>query len=341
MGSILQVRDLRVAYRSRSGHPFPALDGISFHLEAGEILGVLGESGSGKSTLAASLLRLFRKDAVVASGAVLFEGKDLLQAKPTELQRIRGKRISVIFQEPSVALHPTMCVGSQVRQVLRAHGVNGRALGERAREVFETLFTEEADRIARSYPHELSGGQRQRILIAEAIACGPSVLVADEPTASLDPTTQMEILGVFRSLRDKLSLALIFVTHNPALLRAFADRILVLYAGRVVELGPATTVLASPKHPYTRALLESMPPPLEETSDLHRKKLTAIPGDALPSSLPQQGCLFEPRCRERIDVCKSREPVLVTLGAGHCVYCFRYESESARTGKPEEHDAAS
>lgn len=327
MGSILKVRDLRVAYRSRSGHPFPALAGISFNLQAGEILGVLGESGSGKSTLAASLLRLFRKDAVVASGAVLFEGKDLLQAKPNELQRIRGKRISLIFQEPSVALHPTMRVGSQVRQVLRAHGVNGRALSERAREVFETLFTEEADRMARSYPHELSGGQRQRILIAEAIACGPSVLVADEPTASLDPTTQMEILGVFRSLREKLSLALIFVTHNPALLAAIADRILVLYAGHVVELGPAATVLASPKHPYTRALLESMPPPLEETSDSHGTKLSAIPGDALPSSLPQQGCPFEPRCPERMDVCRSREPMLVTLSAGHTVYCFRYESD--------------
>jgi oligopeptide/dipeptide ABC transporter ATP-binding protein len=220
-----------------------------------------------------------------------------------------------------------MRVGSQVRQVLHAHGVKGRALSERAREVFETLFVREADRIARSYPHELSGGQRQRVLIAQAIACGPSVLVADEPTASLDPATQMEILGVFRSLREKLSLALVFVTHNPALLRAFADRILVLYAGRVVELGPATTVLASPKHPYTRALFECMPPPLEETSDFHKKKLTAIPGDAPPSSLPQPGCPFEPRCQERMDACKSRDPALVTLGAGHTVYCFRYEGE--------------
>ncbi|PYT95880.1 MAG: peptide ABC transporter ATP-binding protein [Acidobacteria bacterium] len=327
MGSILEVRDLRVAYRSRSGDTFRALDGISFHLGPGEILGVLGESGSGKSTLAASLLRLFRQDTVVASGAVLFEGMDLLQAKPNELQRIRGKRISLIFQEPSVALHPTMRVGSQVRQVLHAHGVDGRALNQRTREVFETLFREETERIARSYPHELSGGQRQRILIAQAIACGPSVLVADEPTASLDPTTQMEILGVFRSLREKLGLALVFITHNPALLAPFADRILVLYAGRVVEWGPAATVLASPKHPYTRALRESMPPRLEETSDFHKKKLNAIPGDSLPSSLPPQGCPFEPRCPERMDVCKSREPILVTLSAGHTVYCFRYESE--------------
>jgi peptide/nickel transport system ATP-binding protein len=327
MGAILEVRDLRVAYCSRGGDIFRALDGVSFLIESGEVMGVLGESGSGKSTLATSLLALFRANAVVASGAVLFEGRDLLHAKHDELQRIRGKRISLIFQEPSLALHPTMRVGQQVRQVLAAHGIGGRhALNQKTREVLETVFTEESERIARSYPHQLSGGQRQRVLIAQAIACGPSLVIADEPTASLDPTTQMEILEVFRALRKSLGLAIIFITHNPALLAGFADRVLVLYAGRVVELGLAEEVLVSPKHPYTRSLFQSIPRFLGEPRDANKKKLPSIPGDSRPSSLPRAGCSFEPRCPERMDTCKSHEPGLVNLSTTRKVSCFRYES---------------
>lgn len=328
MGSLLEVRDLRVAYRSRGGDASQALEGVSFLIESGEVLGILGESGSGKSTLATSILGLFHANAVVATGAVLFEGRNLLQAKPEELQRIRGKRISLIFQEPSMALHPTMRVGQQVRQVLAAHGTSGRgALNQKTREVLEIVFTEETERIARSYPHQLSGGQRQRVLIAQAIACGPSLVIADEPTASLDPTTQMEIMGVFRTLRKSLHLAMIFITHNPALLAGIADRVLVLYAGRVVELGPAEEVLASPKHPYTRSLLQSIPRLLDGPRDADKKKLPAIPGDSLPFSLPGAGCPFEPRCPEKMDICKTREPALVNVSQSHTVSCFRYENK--------------
>ena len=330
MGSILEVRDLRVTYRSRGGHDFRALDGVSFRLEAGEVLGVLGESGSGKSTLATSLLGLFRTHAVTVSGAVLFEGQNLLQATPDELQKVRGERISVIFQEPSVALHPTMRAGRQVRQVLAAHRMNGRStLDHRTREVLETLFlAEETERIARSYPHELSGGQRQRVLIAQAMACRPSVIIADEPTASLDPTTQMEILEVFRALRKSLSLTMMFITHNPALLAGFADRVLVLYAGRVMELGRAGEVLVSPKHPYTQSLFQSIPPLPSAPRKPGRKKLPGISGDSFPSSLPRARCPFESKCPERMDICKSREPRLVNLSETHTVSCFRYEGQS-------------
>jgi len=285
MPSVLEIQDLHVSYRSRAGVLCRALAGVSFGLMPGEIMGVLGESGSGKSTLAVSLLRLLPGNGNIIRGAVHFEGKDLLQAKPDELQQIRGHRISLIFQEPSLALHPTMRVGQQVRQVLAAHNSPGkRALDERTRQVFAEVFPEEANRISRSYPHQLSGGQRQRVLIAQAIACGPSVVIADEPTASLDPVTQMEILGVFRKLREGLGLAMIFITHNPALLSGFADRVLILYGGQVVESGPAETVLASPQHPYTKALFASIPRIFEESGNGHRQKLPVIFGDSSPST---------------------------------------------------------
>jgi oligopeptide/dipeptide ABC transporter ATP-binding protein len=327
MAPILEVRDLQVAYRLRKGDLSRALDGVSFCLQPGEVLGVLGESGSGKSTLAVSILGLFRKNSAVSSGAVLFQGKDLLKAQPEELQAIRGKNISLIFQEPSVALHPTMRASQQVRQLLAAHGMGDRdELNRRTREVFETLFGVEAERIARSYPHQLSGGQRHRVLIAQAIACRPSVLVADEPTASLDPTTQMEILGVFRELRKSLDLTMIFITHNPALLVGFADRILVLYAGRVVELGPAMQVLASPKHPYTQALFRSIPP-LDEPHDARKRNLPTIVRDSNSSSFPRSSCPFEPRCPERMEICKSEDPGFVNLSESHIVSCFKYEDK--------------
>jgi oligopeptide/dipeptide ABC transporter ATP-binding protein len=326
MTAILEIKDLHVSYRSSGGGLCPALTGVSFGLMPGEIMGVLGESGSGKSTLAGSLVGLLPGNACITRGTVQFEGKDLLRAKPDQLQQIRGRRISLIFQEPSLALHPTMRAGEQVRQVLAAHSSPGKsALNERTRQVFAQVFPEEADRISRSYPHQLSGGQRQRVLIAQAIACGPSVVIADEPTASLDSTTQMEILGVFRKLRERLGLAMIFITHNPALLSGFADRVLVLYAGEVAECGPAETVLASPRHPYTKALFQSIPTLFDRPGNARKTKLPAILGDST-RSLPIRGCPFEPRCTERMDICKEREPAVVDLSASHTVSCFKYEN---------------
>jgi oligopeptide/dipeptide ABC transporter ATP-binding protein len=324
MTYVLEAQDLHVAYRSREGAVHTALTDVSFGLMPGEIIGVLGESGSGKSTLAGSLVRLLPGNATIIRGRVHFEGKDLLRAKPEELQQIRGCRISLIFQEPSLALHPTMRAGEQVQQVLAAHNSGGKsALRERTRGIFAELFPQEKERVMRSYPHQLSGGQRQRVLIAQAIACRPSIVIADEPTASLDPSTQIEILEVFRELRKKMGLAMIFITHNPALLSGFADRVLVLYGGRVVELGGAADVLGSPRHPYTKALLASIPTVLDETESAPRKKLPVISGES--SSLPRQGCVFEPRCSEKMDICREREPALLNLSEIHTVACFKYE----------------
>jgi oligopeptide/dipeptide ABC transporter ATP-binding protein len=325
MTPILEVKNLHVAYSARTGEICPALVGVNFVLGPGEILGVLGESGSGKSTLAASLLQLLPLNGKIQQGEILFEGKDLLRVSPQELRRIRGGRIGLIFQEPSSSLHPSIQVGRQVSDVLAAHeSLDRRTLREKTSQLFAAVFPTGAERILRSYPHELSGGQRQRVLISQAIACGPSLVIADEPTASLDPTTQREILLLFRSLRRKFSLAMIFITHNPSLIRDFADRILILYAGRVAEIGPTAKVLSSPKHPYTEALLQCLPSHLREDQNMPKARLHVIAGDPPDLSLPARGCLFEPRCAQRMEICKGSEPPPFTVSELHEVSCFKF-----------------
>jgi oligopeptide/dipeptide ABC transporter ATP-binding protein len=319
--SILEVERLRVAYHSHNGASFDALAGVSFALRRGEILGVLGESGSGKSTLAAALLRLLPPNGRVAAGRVVLEGQELLEANPKTLQEIRGARISLLAQEPSLALHPTMRIVEQVEEVLRAHErLKRRARRQRAVQVLSKLFTSDVERIAQSYPHQLSGGQRQRAVIAQATVCQPDVVIADEPTASLDPTTRREILGLFRTLRDELGLSVIWITHNPAMLIGFAQRVLVLYAGRIVELAPTEDVLFSPRHPYTQALLRCLP--TFESRTLH-KNLQSIPGTAANLAALPTGCVFEPRCSERMEECRLREPDLLAVTGSHRVACFK------------------
>jgi oligopeptide/dipeptide ABC transporter ATP-binding protein len=325
MTPLLEVKNLHVSYSARTGEVCPALAGVNFDLAPGEILGVLGESGSGKSTLAAALLRLLPSNGKIQKGSVLFEGRNLLEASPQDLRRIRGGRIGLIFQEPSSSLHPTLQIGKQVSDVVAAHdSLDGLVLNEKVSRLLESVFPRDAERISRSYPHELSGGQRQRVLIAQAIACGPSLLVADEATASLDPTTQQEILQLFRTLRQKFGLAMILVTHNPALLADLADRILVLYAGRVAEIGPAANVLFSPQHPYTAALLRSLPWQFTEGHAAGKTKLHSIPGDPPDLSLHEAGCQFEPRCVERMEVCKCDEPAAAEVSELHEVSCFKF-----------------
>jgi oligopeptide/dipeptide ABC transporter ATP-binding protein len=325
MSSLLEVQELYVAYGSRTGVDCPAIAGVSFDVRAGEILGVLGESGSGKSTLAAALLRLLPANGKIQKGAVRFEGQDLLQAEPGELEKIRGGRIALIFQEPSMALHPTIRVGEQISDVLAAHELlDRRTLREKMLKVLAAVFPSETIRIAESYPHQLSGGQRQRVLIAQAIACGPAMVIADEPTASLDPSTQQEILSLLRTLRQQLNLALILITHNPAILAGLADRVLVLYAGRIAEIGPTESVVGLPQHPYTRALLRCLPPRIAEDTFPRKTKLTVIPGDSPNLARLAKGCRFEPRCPERMDVCTASEPAETALSKSHGVSCFKF-----------------
>jgi len=325
MQPLLEVQDLQVAYSSRQAETVTALASVSFRLGRGEILGVVGESGSGKSTLAAAIPRLLPANGEIRGGVVRFEGKDLLRCGAREMEKIRGGRVAVIFQEPSMALHPAIRVGEQVSDVVAAHERLSRgALQDRTREVLAAVFPSDAKRITGSYPRQLSGGQRQRVLLAQAIACRPALVVADEPTASLDASTQQEILSLLRTLQRKLELAIIFITHNPAILRGFADRVLVLYGGRVVEMGVTEQVLGSPQHPYTRALLGCMPPRPAEAKFMHKSKLPVIGGDSPDLSQLARGCRFEPRCRERMDVCVETEPAETMLSASHGVACFKY-----------------
>lgn len=322
---VLEVRDLCVAYGRRDGGVCRALSGVSFSIGAGEILAVLGESGSGKSTLAAALLRILPATGRITGGEILLEGADVVRMAATDLRRVRGSGISIVFQEPSLALHPTITAGEQIGEVLRAHGTrNKRERRERVREILAKVFSADVERIFSSYPYELSGGQQQRVLIAQAIACEPALVIADEPTASLDLPTQGEMLELFRSLRDTLGIAFIFITHNPTLLAGFADRVLVLYAGKVAEVGPTGDVLFAPRHPYTQALLKCVPQ-IEPAGVVGRKSRLPVIAGAPPSlEALSQGCVFEPRCEERMEMCPVREPAAAIVGEGHEVACLKF-----------------
>lgn len=335
MTALLEVEDLGVSYGASNGARTVALGGVNLRLEAGETLGVLGESGSGKSTLATALLGMLPPNARVEGGAVRLAGHDLLRCDTRELRKIRGERMALIFQEPSQALHPALRVAEQVRDVLTAHKNLSRvALREKAMQVLAAVFPTETERIAQSYPHQLSGGQRARVLIAQAICCEPALIVADEPTASLDPETQLEILFLFQRLREEFHLSLIWITHNPALLAGFADRVMVLYAGRVAEIGPTAEVLLSPRHPYTEALLRCLPPATGDGLAARKKALSVIRGEAPVTGLDADRCLFEARCDDRRDVCGERKPAMTQLigglgdglGGGHAVSCVKYVS---------------
>jgi oligopeptide/dipeptide ABC transporter ATP-binding protein len=326
MEPLLEVLDLCVTYAVGKGDVFPALSEVSFTVQRGETLGVLGESGSGKSTLAAALLGILTPSGKTEKGIVRFEGENLMRASAAELQRIRGGRIGSIFQEPMLALHPAIRVGKQVGDVLTAHHqpMTRRAIREKSLQALKTVFSKDAERIADSYPHQLSGGQRARVLIAQAIVCNPSLVIADEPTASLDPMTQLEVASFFRYLREQHSVSMLLITHNPLLLAGLADRVLVLYGGKVVELGLAEDVLNSPRHPYTRDLLRCVPPLPQGNSTTAKNKLPVIREESASPVASKQKCSFEGRCADRMEVCTLREPTAFTLTDTHKVSCFKY-----------------
>jgi peptide/nickel transport system ATP-binding protein len=323
MEPLLQVHNLTVGYGRDGARRLLAVRDMSFGIAPGEAVGLLGESGCGKTTLALSLLRLLPPSGRVLGGSIIFRGTDLLRLRERELQRVRGAGISMVYQEPGMALNPVLRVGAQVAEVLRAHEpLSRRHTRAEVKGLLAQVGFSEGSRIEEAYPHQLSGGQRQRVVIAQAIAGRPSLLVADEPTTALDAVIQMEILGLLKSLKERLQLALLLITHDPGVLAQLAERVMVMYAGRLVEEGPAQQVFQNPLHPYTRGLLQSG---LMRRSGENRKQpLHTIGGEAPDLARLPWGCVFEPRCPDRMDVCRTREPEEYNPETSRRVCCMKY-----------------
>lgn len=322
--ALLSVRGLTVRYAATGAALPPALLDIEFDIKPGEIVGVLGESGSGKSTLALSILGLLPASADIA-GSVLFKGQDLLRLDEPGWGEVRGARIAMIFQESGLSLSPVMRVGDQIAEVLRAHRHGGgKHRRQQVQEILEEVGLVQTDRIYKAYPHQLSGGELHRIAIAQALACRPDVVIADEPTRSLDGTRQAEILDLLRETNRKFGCSLIFITHNPGLLASFADRVIVMYAGRIVEAGPVSRVFRRPLHPYTKGLLQLVPASLRNPGPTHGEHLPSIPGGLSELDHLSPGCIFASRCIARTDVCQSESPAEVVPEEGRRVSCFNY-----------------
>jgi oligopeptide/dipeptide ABC transporter ATP-binding protein len=321
---LTQVRELTVTYFPEDSDPVRALDGVSIDVHSGEVVGILGESGSGKSTLASALLRLLAPHARCEGGTILLRGRDLLNLPETELRAIRGREISLIPQDPVLALNPVMTVSSQIAEVLRAH--LSLSTQQRRTRVLESLrevgFDHPAE-IYSAYPHQLSGGQRQRIAIAQAVACRPSLLIADEPTSKLDASLQAEIVALLSRIRRQHGTAILLISHDPALLAGFSDRIAVMYAGRIVEVGSSAEIFGRPLHPYTQALVRVATSSVLTRSS-PRVRLPAIDGDSPDPTCMPVGCRFAPRCSERMAVCSRRDPPEFMTGPSRPVNCFKY-----------------
>lgn len=318
---LLEVKDLRTYFFSRAGE-VKAVDGVSFEVHRGEVLGIVGESGSGKSVTSLSIMGLVDKPGRVVSGSIRFAGEELVGKRNSEMTRIRGDKIAMIFQQPTSSLNPVYRAGFQVSEVLKVHQDLGKKSGlARTLELFRMVGINDPERRMQAYPHEMSGGMAQRIMIAMGLAALPELLIADEPTTALDVTIQAQILDLMRDLRDKLNVAIILITHDMGVVAEMADRVAVMYAGVVVEEAGTEELFEAQKHPYTQGLIGSIPV-LGEVKEW----LDVIPG-TVPNliDLPK-GCRFAPRCKARIELgltrCTEEEPELVEVQPGHKVRCY-------------------
>ncbi len=324
---LLELRGLSTHYVSQRGtRVVRAVDQVSLTLAAGSTLGVVGESGSGKSTLALTILRLLPPAAKITSGEIRFEGENLLEKSDAEMRHIRGKRIAMILQDPMASLNPLFTIGDQVAEPLRVHeGAGRRGAWSRARDLLKAVRIPAPEARVREYPHQMSGGMRQRIVGAIAISCSPRLLIADEPTTSLDLTIQAQYLNLLKDLQRQHRLALIFITHNLGIVAKMCDQCAVMYAGRLVEWGPVPRIFDAPAHPYTRALLDSIP----RMSD-GRDRLTAIEGQPPDLAAPPTGCAFHPRCPQALARCREESPPETVLGPRHTARCWLNVAAPAR-----------
>jgi peptide/nickel transport system ATP-binding protein len=327
-GPLLEVRDLHTRFQTQTGIVRP-VDGVSFDLRAGGTLGVVGESGSGKTMTALSILRLLPAGAGrIESGEIRFAGRELSTLPEREMRALRGKHIAMVFQEPMTSLNPVYSVARQIGEVLSLHeGMNRRAARARSIELLRVVGIPDPERRVDSYPHELSGGMRQRVMIAMAIACSPQLLIADEPTTALDVTIQAQILELLARLRSELGMAVLLITHDLGVVAEFAEDVLVMYAGTVVERARADVLFAAPQHPYTQGLLASAP-----SRQAGKRRLATIAGVVPDLAHLPQGCRFRERCVRAVARCAQEEPALLDSGEGRKVACFVAMAEL--TGRP-------
>ena len=332
MSHLLEVKNLATHFPTRAGL-VRAVDGVSFHLDRGELLGLVGESGCGKSMTALSIMRLIAPPGKIVAGEILFEGKNLLQVSNSEMRDVRGNDIAMIFQDPMTSLNPVFTVGEQIAEALRLHrNLSRREARLGAIEAMrEVSIPDPALRVS-DYPHQLSGGMRQRVMIAMALACDPKVLIADEPTTALDVTIQAQILELLNGLRKTRELAVLLITHDLGVVAEVAERVAVMYTGKIVEASPVDELFARPKHPYTEGLLRSVPK-LTAKDVAKAERLQTIEGTVpRPTALPA-GCHFEPRCAYRMPRCREGEIPLYSVGAEVMVRCVLFDStltDSAR-----------
>ncbi len=321
---LLEVRGLKTYFFTEAG-VVKAVDGVDFYVNRGEVLGLVGESGCGKSVTAFSIIRLVGVPGKVVAGEVLFDGDDLLKVNDAEIRRVRGNKITMIFQQPTSCLNPVFKVGDQISEVLEVHQTLGKEAGrQRAVDLLKLVGIPEPEKRIDSYPHELSGGMAQRVMIAMALACMPEMLIADEPTTALDVTIQAQILDLLRNLQTETGTAIILITHDLGIVAEMCERVAVMYAGRIVEEADVETLFSHPKHPYTVGLLGSVP-----VLGVVKDKLDVIPG-SVPNliNLPP-GCQFAPRCRPRVEnnleICAQQEPELKNIQPRHQVRCWLYQ----------------
>jgi oligopeptide transport system ATP-binding protein len=332
MAGLLQVKDLRTHFFTDEG-VVRAVDGISYDVQEGETMGLVGESGCGKSVSALSILRLIPSPpGKIVGGEVWFDGQDLLKVGEEEIRHVRGNRIAMIFQEPMTSLNPVLTIGRQITEALELHlKMNRNAANRRAVELLEMVGIPEAHTRLNDYPHQFSGGMRQRVMIAMALSCNPKLLLADEPTTALDVTIQAQILEIMARLSSEFGTAVIIITHNLGVVARYANRVNVMYAGKIVESGSAREIYGRPRHPYTLGLLRSVP----RLDEARRDKLVPIEG--LPPDLANipPGCSFYPRCAYRIDRCRQEEPPLMLVDEKHYAACW----VDVRQGRPNADDS--
>jgi peptide/nickel transport system ATP-binding protein len=324
---LLEVKGLRTSFYTRDG-VVRAVDGIDFHVDRGEIMGLVGESGCGKSVTSLSIMRLVARPGRIEGGEILFDGRDILKLSGEQMRKVRGEQISMIFQQPTSALNPVWDVGRQIAEVLELHrNMKRRAARARALELLRMVGIPDPERRLKAHPHEMSGGMAQRVMIAMALACEPDLLIADEPTTALDVTIQAQILDLIRNLRDETGTAIILITHDLGVVAEMCDRVAVMYAGEIVEQTDVVSLFQDPLHPYTRGLIGSIP-----VVGVVRDELSVIPGN-VPNliDLPQ-GCRFAPRCAARVaeDVvlATGSHPALLGVQQGHEVRCWLYHDEA-------------